>query len=134
MRDQLGAAPPYLVVKFAPLFQSLGVSLLPGLFVFLCLAADGPPKPSGYCNPVGLVTPPMGEIVPPAPLLVKRLFVLELTVPDTPVLLNERSLLDRLTDPPVRLIPIPLKVTVVASTLIPPPEIAYSEAIVANPE
>src|SRR5437660_246516 len=48
-------------------------------------------KPSGYCNPVGLVTPPMVVIVPPAPLLVKRLFVLELTVPDTPVVLNERS-------------------------------------------
>ena len=71
--------------------------------------------PSGYCNPVGLVTPPMGVIVPPAPLLVKRLFVLELTAPDTPVALNETSLLDMLTDPPVCLMPIALKVIVVAS-------------------
>ncbi|WP_223153959.1 hypothetical protein [Bradyrhizobium japonicum] len=70
-----------------------------------------------YCNPVGLVVLPIGVIVPPAPLFVKRLFECELTVPDTPVLLNERSLLDRLTDPPTCLMPIVLKEIVVASNV-----------------
>lgn len=40
---------------------------------------------------------PIGVIVPPAPLSEKRLFEYELTVPDTPAVLNERSLLDGLT-------------------------------------
>lgn len=50
-----------------------------------------------YCNPDGLVVLPIGVIVPPAPLSEKRLFEYELTVPDTPAVLNERSLLDGLT-------------------------------------
>src|SRR6185312_14041868 len=79
--------------------------------------ADG----SSHCNPVGLLVDPIGVIVPPVPLLEKRLFVYEATVPDTPTLLKDRSLLDRLTPPPVCLMPIALKAIVVPSMFSPPP-------------
>ena len=58
-------------------------------------------KQADHCIPVGLDVLPIGVIVPPPPLLPKRLFVYEKAVPETAAVLNAKLLLDTLTPPPV---------------------------------